>query len=88
MKPQTPGMGFFYALILEETGKLYLIARACILKFSESGQARGLERIQKARKAWAPAGCWFLAYTESPKNLDPSRISIRYRPGSREVPGR
>ena len=41
--------------MMEETGNLVSGCWACILEFSESGQARGLERIQKARKAgpWA-----------------------------------
>ena len=42
--------------MLEETGNLVSGCWACILEFSESGQARGLERIQKARRVWISAG--------------------------------
>ena len=38
MKPQTPGMGFFYALMMEETGKLYLIAGPVYSNFQGPGR--------------------------------------------------
>ena len=87
MKPQTPGRGIFYALMMEETGKSYLVARACILKFSGSGQVRGLERIQHTQFFRAQAGSCSIAYTESSKIQGPGRICILKFSGPGQVPG-
>ena len=85
--------------MLEETGNLVSGCWACILEFSESGQARGLERIQKARKAWAPGRISILknsgprsgsgsgAYTRYSKSLGPGEICILKNLEPGQVPG-
>ena len=74
--------------MMEETGKSYLVAWACILKFSGSGQVSVLERIQYTQFFRAQAGSCSEAYTESSKSpgsraksvysnfLDPGRLLL------------
>ena len=98
MKPQTPGRGFFYALILEETGKLHLIAGPVYSNFPGPGrflfwgvykilEKTGPRQNLYTQKFRVWAGSCSGAYTESSKNQGPGQDQytqiFRARVGSR-----
>ena len=76
--------------MMEETGKSYLVAWACILKFSGAGQVRGLERIQHAqfsgprqdpilRRIQPARRAWIRAESVYSKNQSPGQDLGRWR---------